>query len=326
MTGGSVAALLQRLLGRRPPVWLLAGVGLLVTVVAAASVAATVDTEALRRAGRAALGDPGGWGLLAAALAGAFTLRAVAWRRVLPGLPLGQALAAIHLSLGANHVLPLRLGEGARVASVLRRTDLPAAPVAASAVALRVADVLTLVAVGIIAAPAAFGHLLGPWGAAIVGVLAVAAAGAWLWLGRLRRAGREVGRPGGAALALTAGAWLLEGVAVWQALRWSGIDVTPRGALLVTAAAVTAQVAAVAPSGFGTYEAAAVAALATLGHAPGTALAAALTTHAAKTAYSLVSGAVAVVMPRPALVRRRTRQGPALPEPDPGATCEVAVS
>jgi uncharacterized membrane protein YbhN (UPF0104 family) len=321
----TLPALLGRLFGRRPPTWSLVGLGVAVTVLAAASVATTVDRDALQRAVQAALGDPGGWVLLVAALGGAFTLRALAWRQVLPGVPLGQALAAIHLSLGANHVLPLRLGEGARVASVLRRTDLPAAPVTASAVALRVADVLALVAVGIVAAPAAFSRLLGPWGAMAAGLLAVVAAGAWLWLGRLSRAGRDVARPGWRALALTAGAWLLEAVAVWQALRWSGIDVTPRGALLVTAAAVTAQVAAVAPSGFGTYEVAAVAALATLGHSPGTALAAALTTHAAKTAYSLGTGAVALVAPRPGLLRR-TRQGPALAEPDPGANVEVAIS
>jgi uncharacterized membrane protein YbhN (UPF0104 family) len=321
-----VTALLRRLLGGRPPTWSLAALGIAVTALATASVTATVDRDALRGAVDAALGDPSGWVLLVAALAAAFTLRALAWRRVLPGLPIGQALAAIHLSLGANHVLPLRLGEGARVASVLRRTDLAVAPVTASAIALRVGDVLTLVAVGIVAAPAAFGHLLGPWGAAAVGLLAVVAAGAWLWLGRLVRAGRAVTRPGGTALALTASAWLLEAVAVWQALRWSGIDVTPRGALLVTAAAVTAQVAAIAPSGFGTYEAAAVAALATLGHSPGTALAAALTTHAAKTAYSLVTGAVALVVPFPGLLRRRAQQGPAPSEPAPGAAVEVAIS
>lgn len=93
-------------------------------------------------------------------------------------------------------------------------------------------------------------------------------------------------------------------MAVWQALQWAGIDVGARGALLVTAVAVTAQVAAVAPSGLGTYEAAAVAALVSLGHDPAPALVAALTTHAVKTAYSLVAGGVAVVVPRPGLLLR----------------------
>ena len=39
----------------------------------------------------------------------AFILRAIAWKKVLPSMTLGQSLAGIHLSLGANHVLPLAL-------------------------------------------------------------------------------------------------------------------------------------------------------------------------------------------------------------------------
>jgi uncharacterized membrane protein YbhN (UPF0104 family) len=122
---------------------------------------------------------------------------------------------------------------------------------------------------------------------------------AWRWLRVVAARDRTVRLPDPAALLLTAAAWLLEAVAVWQALRWAGVDVSARGALLVTAAAVSAQVVAVAPSGFGTYEAAAVAALVSLGHDPGVALAAALTAHALKTAYSLVAGAAALVTPRP---------------------------
>ena len=56
---------------------------------------------------------------------------------------------------------------------------------------------------------------------------------------------------------------------------------------------------AVAPGGLGTYEAAAVAAYLMLGHRPGPALAAALAAHAAKTAYALAAGALALVVPAP---------------------------
>src|SRR4029450_3703924 len=85
------------------------------------------------------------------------------WPRVLPGLPYGQSWAALHVSLLGNHVLPFRLGEALRVTSVLRRTSLPAAPVAASAVALRAADLLAVLALAAVAAPAGGGGV-GGWG------------------------------------------------------------------------------------------------------------------------------------------------------------------
>lgn len=301
---GLAAAVLARLLGRRPPRSVLLFVGLALGAAVATAMAATVDADALARAWDAAAADPLGVAVVAAALLGAFSLRAVAWHRLLPGLGFGQALAGIHAALGGNHVLPFRLGEPMRVASAVRRTAVAPAPAAASTVVLRLADVLTLVGVGAVAAPAAFSHLLGPWGWIGTAVVAAGALVALAWVRRLAAGeGAGVQLPGPTALSLTAGAWLLEAVAVWQALHWAGIDVGARGALLVTAAAVTAQVAAVAPSGLGTYEAAAVAALVSLGHDPGLALAAALTTHAVKTAYALVAGGIAVVLPRPALLR-----------------------
>ncbi|MGH9182630.1 MAG: glycosyltransferase, partial [Acidimicrobiales bacterium] len=106
------------------------------------------------------------------------------------------------------------------------------------------------------------------------------------------------------AVAGSALAWGLEAVVVWQAAAWTGIDLSPAGALLVTTVSVAAQVAAIAPGGLGTYEAAAVAAYATLGVAPGTALAAAVVAHGVTTAYSLGVGAVAVVAPAPGLLGR----------------------
>lgn len=308
--GGAAVAVLTRAIGRRPPPWLLLVGGAGVGVVAAAAMAATVDVDALRRAGDAAIGDPAGIVLVSVALLTAFTLRAVAWHHLLPTLGIGQALAGIHLALGGNHVLPFRLGEPMRVASAVRRTQVGTAPATASTVVLRLADVLTLVAIGAIAAPAAFSRLLGSWGWAGTVALALAGVAVLVWVRRLAATDHSVRLPGAPALALTAGAWLLEAVAVWQSLQWAGIDLGPRGALLVTAAAVTAQVAAVAPSGLGTYEAAAVAALVSLGHDPGVALAAALTTHAVKTAYSLVAGGIAVVVPRPGFVMRHPRSDP----------------
>ena len=95
---------------------------------------------------------------------------------------------------------------------------------------------------------------------------------------------------GTTAIGLTAIAWILESVLVWQSAHWAGLDVSWPDALLVTTVAVAAQIAAIAPGGFGTYEAAAVAAYVTLGYDAEIALVASLTAHALKTSYSLIAG------------------------------------
>ena len=255
-----------------------------------------------------------------AAFAAAFLLRALAWRRVLPDLPLGQALAGIHLAFGANHVLPFRLGEPLRVVSVVRRAGIPVDAATASTVVLRAADIVAVVLLAIVLGPAVLADLLGPWGGPVLAVVVLAgAAGAW-WLHRTRAAGRAgIRMPGAPVAALTLLAWLGESVLTWQAAHWAGIDVSFAQAVLVTAVVVSAQVVAVTPSGIGTYEAAAVAVYAALGFDPAAALAAALTVHGLTTAYSLVVGALALFSPQPGLVGR-VRLGPALERPRTVAT------
>ena len=275
-----------------------------VTVLAVAVVFAAVDGAALGRAARTARGEPVRVLAAVAAFGLAFVLRALAWRRVLPGLTFGHALGGIHLALGGNHLLPLRLGEPMRVVSVVRRAGASLDAAAASTVALRSADLLAVVALALVAGPAALAGL-SRWGVwlAVAGV-AAAALGAWLWLRRISERRGDVNLPGAVALCLSTAAWLAEAVLVWQAAHWAGLEITFAEAVGVTAVSVAAQVAAIAPGGFGTYEAAAVAAYVALGHDPGDALVAALAAHALKTAYSLVAGAVAVFVPGPSLAGR----------------------
>lgn len=241
-------------------------------------------------------------GLLA--YAAAFALRTLAWRRVLPGLSTGQAWAALHVSLLGNHVLPLRLGEPLRVASVLRRTRLPAAPVVASAVSLRGADLLSVTLLAAVAAPnvllaAADGRTLVV--SLLVIALALVVAGGFVALLRLRRRGAAVRVPGPVPLAATTLAWVLEACVVSAVAHAAGHPIPFTGAVAVTAVTIAAQALAVTPGGFGTYEAVATAALVSLGVPAGPAFAIALTTHAAKTAYALVVGTVALAMPAPAI-------------------------
>ena len=234
----------------------------------------------------------------------AFILRAVAWKKVLPSISLGHSLAGIHLSLGANHVLPLRLGEPLRVLSITKRSSTSLDAATASTLTLRSADILTLITIGVVIAPSAFSDILGWFGWAIVGLVLAIAIFSWRWLKGIVQRNDAVTLPGPTAIGLTSVAWLLESVLVWQSAHWAGLDITWPDALLVTTVAVAAQIAAIAPGGFGTYEAAAVAAYVTLGYDADIALVASLTAHALKTTYSLLAGAIALIIPQPSFIGR----------------------
>ena len=234
----------------------------------------------------------------------AFILRAVAWKKVLPSMTLGNSLAGIHLSLGANHVLPLRLGEPLRVLSITKRSSTSLDAATASTLTLRSADILTLITIGVVIAPSAFSDILGWFGWAIVGLVLAIAIASWRWLKGIVQRNDAVTLPGPTAIGLTSVAWLLESVLVWQSAHWAGLDITWPDALLVTTVAVAAQIAAIAPGGFGTYEAAAVAAYVTLGYDADIALVASLTAHALKTTYSLLAGAIALIIPQPSFIGR----------------------
>lgn len=295
-------------------------VGLASTAVAVTIIANGVDRSAVAEAWRAAQDRPGPVAVAVAALAAAFVVRAWAWHRVLPGLSLGQSLAGIHLAYGANHVLPLRLGEPLRILSVVRRAGIGVGPATASTVTLRVADLITLAAIGAAAGGAVLWSLAGPWFAGALGLAAAAGGTAWWWLRRAARGGVEVRLPTAAVLAATASAWLLEGVLVMEGARLVGIDLGYQEALLVTATTVCSQVAAIAPSGLGTFEAAGTATFVALGYGAAEGLAATVVVHAISTAYSFLAGGSAVFWPSPGLAGRlRLRAaGPTLVPVAPG--------
>ncbi len=253
--------------------------------------------------------------------AAAFVVRAWVWTRLVPELSFGAAWSAIHVSLGANHVLPLRLGEVFRVTTAVGRGGLPPGVATASTVVLRSADIVAVTALAVLLGPRLVQDLLG--GLAWVPVAAVTLVGAAgiVWL---RRTAAGVPAP---ALALAAGSavagWVLESAVVWQAARWAGIQLGAADAVLVTAVTIAAQVAAIAPAGVGTYEAAATAAFVALGADAGAGFAAAVTAHALKTAYSLVTGGVALFVPAPGAfgrlrlaAERPAPPPPAAPDPD----------
>jgi len=279
-------------------------VGVVVGLAAALVVVPNVDGSAFRQAAQQAAEQPAGVIGALAAFGIAFVLRAIAWQRVLPELPFSQALAAIHLSLGANHVLPFRLGEPLRVISVVRRQRVGIEAATVSTVTLRSADMLAVVGLGALVAPSAFFGLVGLAGWLLLALVVGVALVGWRWLSKVAQRRPDVVRPGVIALGLSTVAWLAESILVRQVATWVGINLSWSEAILVTTVAVAAQIAAIAPGGFGTYEAAAVAAYVVLGYDPEAALIAALGAHARKTAYSLLVGVTAAFVPAPSFVGR----------------------
>jgi len=282
-----------------------------------------VDGAEVGRVVRAVAADPLGLAAALVAYAAAFGLRSWAWVRVLPGLAAGQAWAALHVSLAGNHVLPLRLGEALRPASVARRTDLGWGPATASTLTLRAADLLAVLALALAAAPALVRGLAGDSGLAVAGTAVIGLLVAGLvWARRQRSAGVAIRVPGAGVAAACVAAWLFEAAVVWEVARAAGASLSPAEAVGVTAVTIAAQAVAVTPGGFGTYEAAATAAMVGSGVDPALAFAVALTTHAVKTAYALVVGGVASAVPAPAfwgrlrLPRVRPERPPALPVAD----------
>lgn len=282
------------------------GLGLVVLALSIAYLLHVAQGDVLADTWDAMVGAPLGVALALLAYAVAFGLRAWSWTRVLPGLGFWQAWAALHVSLLGNHVLPLRLGEALRVTSVLRRTDLPAGPVAATTVSLRLADVGSVALLALIAVPGLAVDLVGGWawllvllatGAAVAGLVALRR-----WAARRPSAGVRV--PLGIVALTVFTAWVLEAALVWQIARAAGVGLAYHEAIAVTAVAVAAQTLAVTPGGFGSYEAAATAALAALGVPAATGLAIALATHAVKTVYSLLVGLPALWLPAPAYLGR----------------------
>jgi uncharacterized membrane protein YbhN (UPF0104 family) len=296
--------MLASLLRRRLPVRTLSLVVAGITLVAVMVVQRSVDWGHFTTTLEVARSEPVALLVALGCFGIAFGVRALAWTRVLRSLSFSHALAGIHLSLGANHVLPLRLGEPARVVSVVRRAGQPLDAALASTVSLRLLDMASIVVLGLVVAPAVFVRAVGPlgWGVAIVGL--VASVAAWRWLRSVAERRSDVLAITPSVIALALVAWLLESVLTYTVAGWAGVDLTWSGAVLVTTLAVAAQIVAITPGGFGTYEAAAVAGYVALGVDARTALGAALAAHALKTAYSLVVGAIAMWAPAPGLIGR----------------------
>src|SRR5437868_7148034 len=128
---------------------------------------------------------------------------------------------------------------------------------------------------------------------------------------------RHLGLTGLVLIGCAGLAWVLEAAVVWEVARLAGVGISAGEAVAVTAVTIAVQTVAITPGGIGSYEAAATAALTTLGVPPGPAFAVALLTHAVKTVYSLAIGGLALVSPAPGYFGRLRLPRNLPPRPDP---------
>ena len=244
--------------------------------------------------------------LFIAGYGGAFLLRAWAWR-VLLGRNGGQTLhllAILHISLLANHLFPIKVGEPLRIVLLAGRGM--ALPIAASTTVLaRLLDLGAVLGLALVATALLTGldspqvALLG----GVTGIAAVAALGGALLLSRLGRfrrlssiladfaKGLEAPRVA-LAWALVLPSWVLEGTVLWVVAQAGGVPLAFEAAVAVTAFTILFQTVQVTPGGLGVYEVAQAGGLTLFGVDPTVALALALSTHGLKFVYSYATGAV----------------------------------
>jgi hypothetical protein len=302
-----------------------AALGILVSVVAIALVARSVDLPAAGDALRAA---DGRWiGLLLACIACDLALRAVRMRVLLAPvaiIPLRSTLASLLVGYLANNVLPARLGELVRSADLGRRAGVSGSTVLGTIVVERVIDTLVVVGIaalailvlsvrGIVASAilvgVAIAALLGVGVA--VGVYAHRLPGAARiggWLGRwprardlLRRLRTGLSVAGDAramarAVALSLGSWSFAVVGFAAAAQAVGVPPTMGQATLLAAGVNLATAIPAGPGYVGTFELAAVTIAASVGIAAEPALAMAIVVHATALGVTSAGGAIALVL------------------------------
>lgn len=271
-------------------------------------------------------------------LAAGLLLRVARWRLLLPvgdtvgRVPVRRLLGPVLIGYLANILLPARLGEGVRAASVWRRERIGLPETIGSVAVERVLDTVIVAVLGF----AAVAWLQAPgWlltGMAVVaaisgGIVAVLLSGVGSKLvtrmRRLPRLAAPIGRflkaasvadrrALRAAIALSAVAWLLDGVIVWFGAAALSVPLEPAEAMAIAAVAVLGTAIPAAPGYVGTYELAASTAGTALGLPPETALAVAILVHAVTYVSLAVAGLVAAMTMGPGLaadLQRVVRRG-----------------
>ena len=295
--------------------------GVVATVVALWFAVREVDVDETRRILTNA--SPGWLALALYAISIQTYVRAVRWSRLLPGskrIGPTRTLPVLLVGYLGNTVLPARLGEVIRAATLARREGLPTTEVFGSVALERILDTLTLALFGLVASflaglpaqvavVASIGVLL-----AVAAVLLLIAAPRGLSLVRVAALDRIIvpvravirgadilSRPRAIAIAvgLCAIAWILDAGMWWIIARAIGIELSPVGAVSLSAVAALSSAIPSAPGYLGTFEVVVTLAARALGVAAPAALALAIAVHAiAMLPLALAGGAAAVAMSR----------------------------
>ncbi len=262
-----------------------------------------------------------GTGVLLASL-GLFALR---WRALMPvpaAFPARRALSCLMVGYLANTVLPLRLGDAARLGLAARRSGLSLSLLMGTLAVERLVDITILAAAGVglglvVALPAVFGGglvlLLGLALAGLTGLGLLALAGERFRVpntgpgdGSLTATGRWVGRQldgfrqglaalrgptrlGGAG-GLSALAWAGVALATGLWVRAFGLPVPWYGVVLLVVAVNLGAAVPSAPAGLGVYHLAVILALSAWVADRDLALAYAVTSHGVNAALNVVVG------------------------------------
>jgi uncharacterized membrane protein YbhN (UPF0104 family) len=300
--------------------WLVAAVGVVVSLVAAVIAVRGIDVELT-------------WQLmvesdlrllvLAVGVIGVqVLLRAGRWRLLLPVAParrpgLGRVVPVLLIGYLGNAVLPARLGEAVRAAVLARREGLSTAETFGSVILERVLDTLALAVFALSAvAIVGLGSEFAPIGllaiaAAVVAIAVLTAAPRFLAALRIgpfarvidavvavMRGAQVTHRPVtvAAAIGLCLVAWALDAAIYLLAARALGIDLPVHGAIVISAVAALSTAIPSAPGFIGTLELAISTVAQAFGVAPSAALALAIVVHAVALLPVALSGVVAAVV------------------------------
>ena len=306
---------------------LLIAVGLVVTAVFTYYAVRNVHPDEVWEAFRAS----NKWWLLPslAVLALGVFVRAIRWWALFAPEtrpPLRPVVNALLVGLLFNSVLPLRVGEAARIVALNRAAASSRAETLGTVALERALDVLCLLLLLFIAVPwlpelgwlnAAIVLAAVVAGVLVAGVIALALYGERPFVAVARGLGRLPLVPGEAieraasnvahglaglrrwrlalgGLLWTSFSWVLVSISFWLVTLAFGLDVPPVAGLLVLAATGLAMILPAAPASLGVFEAATLVALAAYGVSESEALSYALVLHALNFFPYLVAGAVAL--------------------------------
>ncbi|MFC5703960.1 lysylphosphatidylglycerol synthase transmembrane domain-containing protein [Cohnella faecalis] len=263
------------------------------------------DHTAMQRQLRTLLDHPGWLLAMFAAYALSFVLKAEAWRAYEKREQrLAVYLHGIHYSLLVNHLLPVKLGDLARVGVLMKASRKKWDEALHSVAVMRLLDLLVL---GTISSAGML--LLGltvSWTAMIAAAVLILAAIVTVKLlperktAFLRKHARTVkavalSRDGPYIVALTTLSWVLEAVILFGVIRLSGFHFGALSLVWANSMTVGGQVFHITPGGLGTYETTLSGTLSLLGASWENAYGAALLTHGIKFAAAFLLGGYSCV-------------------------------